>query len=529
METFGNIDYLKTSDFSKYTSFENIQIVFSIDYSSYRLDSTTDLRLSISGNTFLEFADIMDFHLSAFTMLILLGAAAQSHPSIGRSFYIPKYNLLGEDLFGGYNFFKRIPDKCIKTQKLNVNYDADAYFSNTKSFYNSLSTQSSLSVELQSDFTMGRTLDATTKSISGNTRTVSGVTLDIHAARSMDYLEATCAHDLVLNNNVRRSFEQLPRKINKPWKKSSWFKYKLFLETYGSHVVKQVVYGSSIYQHCFAESSKDYTKREFSVKACVQLEGPTQVGKLGVKACGNISQEEIQSVQSLATSSLLILRGGSAKTRAKLDKYRTKDLIVKFLFEANKTHQPIRYKYIAVWTLLQTKYIGTEHFDKAINLEYFYKGFLNYGCNYQVDKKFVLQKFIRVPQKKSKHPEYECILAPEGCHSDKDCHYRAPFWCECRGDSCVRYIEEKLDTGNKKVVAKIYRGSNWGWPGCTTGFFSCSCTNPKTHWKVVWGPSADEMQFKIALHERMKNLLMTQEKKPAEQATTSTSMDLDYY
>ena len=479
----------------------------------------------------MKFTGIMNFLLSVFTALVLLGDV-QSHPSIGSGFYIPKYNLLGEDLFGGYKFFKKIPKKCIKTQKLSVNYDADAYFSNTKSFYNSLSTQSSLSVELQSDFTMGTTLDATTKSVSGQTRKVSGVTLDIHAARSVDYLEATCAHRLVLNNNVRNSFEQLPLKIKKPWKKSSWYKYQLFLETYGSHIVKQVVYGSSIYQHCFAKSSEDYTKREFSVKACVQLEGPTQVGKLGVKTCGNISQEEINSVSSLATSSLLILRGGSAETRAELDKHRTKNLIVKFLFEANKTHQPIRYKFDAVWTLLQSKYIGTEHFDKAINLEYFYKGFLNYGCKYKVDKKFALQKFIRVPQKNSKHPEYKCILAPEGCHSDNDCHFRAPNWCECRGDSCVRYYEKKLDTGSEKVVAKMYRGSNWGWQGCTTSFFSCYCTNPKTHWKVVWGPSVDEMQFKIGLHERMKNLLIIQEeKKPpeVEQATTFTSIDLDYY
>ena len=86
----------------------------------------------------------------------------------------------------------------------------------------------------------------------------------------------------------------------------------------------------------------------------------------------------------MKTSSLLILLGGSAETRSKLHTNRTKDLIVKFLLEAcaNKTYQSIRYKYTAVWTLLQSKYIGTEHFDKAINLEYFYKGFLNYGCQY---------------------------------------------------------------------------------------------------------------------------------------------------
>lgn len=33
---------------------------------------------------------------------------------------------------------------------------------------------------------------------------------------------------------------------------------------------------------------------------------------------------------------------------------------------------------------------------------------------------------------------------------------------------------------------------------------------------MVWGPNVEEMQFKIAVHERMKNVLVAQEKKPTE-------------
>ena len=95
-----------------------------------------------------------------------------------------------------------------------------------------ISTQTSLSVDLQEAFTMGATLDATTKSISENKRMVSGVTLDIHSTKSVEYLEATCAHQLILNDNVRKSFEKLPKIIKELWLKSSWVEYKLFLETY---------------------------------------------------------------------------------------------------------------------------------------------------------------------------------------------------------------------------------------------------------------------------------------------------------
>ena len=449
----------------------------------------------------------MNFLLS-FTVLILLGTV-QSHPFIGRSFYIPNYNLLSGDMFGGYTFFKKVPSTCLKTHKLHRNVDTDVFFSSTSSFYNRLSTHTSISADLKGAFTMGTTLDVTTQSISEDKRTVAGVTLDVHAARSVDYLEKSCSHELVLNENVRKSFENLPLTISEPWMQSSWREYMIFLNTYGSHIVREVVYGSSIYQHCFAESSRSYTKRQFAVKSCLEFEGPTKVGKLGIKVCGGISQEEINSVQRSQTSSFLVLRGGSPETRAQLHKIRSKDIIAKFLLEADKTHQPIGYKYIAVWTLLQSKYIGTEHFNKAINLEYFFKGFLNYDCKYRLDKSTVLQKFVNAPQGSSRHPAYKCIIAPDGCQSHHDCHYRHAFWCECRGDSCVRYYR---GSGVQKTVAKVFRGSGWGWQGCSLGFFQCYCSSRNYHWKVVWGPNVEEMQFKIAVHERMKNMLVAQEK-----------------
>ena len=461
-------------------------------------------------------------------LIILLGAV-HSHPSIGSSFYIPNYNLLGEDLFGGYKFFKEIPPTCIKNEKIDVTIDKDLFYTSTKSFYKAISTHTSLSVELQGAFTMGATLDATTKSISENKRTVSGVTLDIHSTKSVEYLGATCAHKLILNDNVRKSFEKLPKIIKEPWLKSSWVEYQLFLDTYGSHIVKEVIYGSSMSQHCFAESSKSYNERQFAVKACVDFAGRNLVGKLGIKSCSGIKKEEISSVESLQTSSLLIVRGGSPETRAELHKTRSKELVNKLLIEANKTHQPIRYKYTAVWTLLQSKYIGTEHFDKAINLEAFYKGFLNYGCQYQVEKRTVLQKFIRLP--KGKIPTYQCILAPEGCQTNNDCHYRAALKCECRGDSCVRYYKNTHDIGKEKTIAKINKDKSWYKQGCKLKLFKCYCKERKTHWKTVWGSSTEEMNFRMIVHERIKELLLNQERTPSKprEPPTLSLMDLDYY
>lgn len=42
----------------------------------------------------------------------------------------------------------------------------------------------------------------------------------------------------------------------------------------------------------FAESSKSYSERDFEVKICLLLAGPTATEEVGFKACADISQSE---------------------------------------------------------------------------------------------------------------------------------------------------------------------------------------------------------------------------------------------
>lgn len=51
----------------------------------------------------------------------------------------------------------------------------------------------------------------------------------------------------------------------------------MFLDKYGSHIVRDVVSGASIYQYVFAKSSENLSQRDLTVKACASLAGPTQV------------------------------------------------------------------------------------------------------------------------------------------------------------------------------------------------------------------------------------------------------------
>jgi hypothetical protein len=78
------------------------------------------------------------------------------------------------------------------------------------------------------------------------------------------------------------------------------------------------------------------------------------------------------------TSSITV-RGGTPATRQKILYDRFNEIILQFLQEGNTNPTPIQYTLTPVWQILG------EHQDykvQAINLEYYFNGFLNFGCNY---------------------------------------------------------------------------------------------------------------------------------------------------
>ena len=62
----------------------------------------------------------------------------------------------------------------------------------------------------------------------------------------------------------------------------------------------------------------------------------------------------------------------------------------RFLMEANLTDQPVSIQYESLWDLLRSRYLGTSHFVKSINLEAYYLGFLNTGCGFKVSFRVVI-------------------------------------------------------------------------------------------------------------------------------------------
>ena len=256
----------------------------------------------------------------------------------------------------------------------------------------------------------------------------------------------------------------------------------------------------------FSRSSESYSQRQFQVKSCVSLAGPTSVGKVGVSACANVSKSESSKARDMSTTDKLFIRGGSRETSSKLQQDISKELIQQFMNEAADTHSSVQYTFRAIWEVLQSRFpSGSANYIRGLNLQYYYLGFLNYGCRYveggEGNNKVQIQKFDYGKGSNDKYPEFECSLAKEGCHSDDDCHYK-PIWCSCRGPTCVHYKTEEQDTGASKETAYPNTGEDWGWQGCdwkVAGSW-CACYNKHLGWrKVVWSlPSKDYVARKSA-------------------------------
>ena len=424
--------------------------------------------------------------------------------SIGDSFKISELNMLAETLTGGYPVWEDLPDDCIKSADLFTTIEMCNFYDNTASFYHSVATGSSLSVDVEFDFTLGVTLEATTQSVSSQEHKVRGMTMKVQAESTKHFLESKCLNEAKLTESLVKEFEELPIEVKDPWMSNQWIAYELFLESFGSHIVTEVIFGSSLYQHCFSEESSTYTQNEFNLKACADFAGSTPVGKIGLKTCAQYSQKDIDAASSLETSSMLIIRGGSSETRSQLYNERTGELISKFLAEANQTRSPIGYRLMPIWQLLQLRYFHSDHFAKALNLEAYYTGYLNFGCPYERSPTGVeLQKFVNNSASTPDYPIYECIIAPQGCHDNDDCDYRDAFWCECNGDSCIHHYDRTLDTGSKRKYAEIFAKSGWGWHGCTLSGLSCWCTDPDNNWIPIWSQSTGNAQFITALRAKL--------------------------
>ena len=402
---------------------------------------------------------------------------------LGKILFPPNINLLDDFQEKENSIFDPLPSECFKkiinTTKSSCNFD---YYKNTKAFYKSLATESSLSASLTSTFTLGATVSVATKGKSSEKSEVSGISLIKQALAEKIYVDKKCltsAKTSTLNEEFMEYLEELPLKIDHPWFPNFWEEYKTFLDKYGSHVITSVETGSRFQQMVFAESSESYSQRDFQLKACILAAGPTNVGKLNVSACSSVNSSEVLKAKNMSTSETRFVRGGLRDTNSALTKGTSAELIEKLMNEADEAPSPVQHTFKPVWEILKDRFkTGSKNHIRATILQYYYSGYLGYGCLYSKSGDVEVQKFDYTKQSESKKPEFECSLAKEGCHNDDDCHYVIGPWCTCKGKTCVRYKSVKQITGQTKHTAYINK-RKWDWKGCgwkVAGSW-CTCKN----------------------------------------------------
>ena len=413
---------------------------------------------------------------------------------IGQSFYIPLIDLNAEELHGGVQVFSQIDD-CIGEEPFLQTKRQNSFFKDTESFYSSISSESSISAKFRSDFTMGVTLDVTTKSISGRSRNITGMTYTDMSLTKQAFLQSQCLEIPKLNGDLLSRFERLPSSISKPWSHTGWSAFQLFLNSYGSHVVKKVYFGTAIHQHTFSDSSHSYSEKMFAINICAKL-------LVSDPSCAGIKTDDISDASFMSVSDRFVARGGSPATRSELTLKRSETAIRKLLGESETFAAPVIYKYIPIWDILKEKYFGTEHEAKVHNLQSYYSGFLNYECTHlkryepKLEEEYEFQKFEVLDRTDGNgNPIFQCSILNEGCQTADDCgwsYYKGRVWqwrCYCKNGQCIQYDQTKLNTGVTKTIPHLYPFA-WdkSWQGNCYAIDDkpyCKCTT-STKRRVLW-------------------------------------------
>ena len=362
---------------------------------------------------------------------------------LGRGYYLPDKEIgAALPIYDGVNIFKPLSGTCYVSRDFTSTVDDRSYFENIDTFYESISSDSDIDIKFKGVFTMGFTLKRKTNNQFGGSSEVIGTSINNWKYVRAGSINKDCIegiqHDLT--QEIIDSVDGLPAVVNNAEKETTWTKYEDFLKIYGTHVVKETYFGAGYKFWTFARSDNRYTHRQMEIKSCLDFQ-QSSFGNLNISACSRFSNEEAESVKNLNVASHLETLGGSDKTKNQLGKYRTKGLINKLLHEAT-LEMPIQFKYTPIWEILRHKFTGnTERYAKAVALQKYFEGFLDFGCEYLPTNAqgLPLRKFTFSNEHSNENPDFWCVLEREGCHNDTDCHLSGQE-AYCYGSTCVEHF-----------------------------------------------------------------------------------------
>ena len=142
-------------------------------------------------------------------------ATYAENSALGRVIDLRKVNLLADFQEQENRIFEELPSKCLVNNTLKSSSSHFEYYANTKGFYKSLVTQSSLSASLQS-YSLGVTVSVATKHKSSQQTEVSGMSFIKQAIAEKIHVDIEClpSDDIsTLKGTFLKDFEDLPVNI----------------------------------------------------------------------------------------------------------------------------------------------------------------------------------------------------------------------------------------------------------------------------------------------------------------------------
>ena len=431
----------------------------------------------------------MTFFLASTTpLLVSLSQFSTQAEVIGKGFYLPTKDIKNGIFTGGRNIFKSIPvHQCVATERLAIFDQNIQFYEDTGSFMTSLSTSTGISASYRDTFFLGVTVDVTTKNIDRSNRQIRGSSLAIRSLNKQDFLKDDCIDSLELDSSFINDFKSLSATISDPSQQSSWFHYNNFIKRYGTHLIKVVRYGNSLTQETYSKKTNNYSLRDYTVKACVDISGATETGKYEAGVCSGVSSSEERSSQSFSMNSHLVVKGGSTETRNALIHDRSASRVEAFLNAGKSSNSPVEYQFYAIAELLLNRFANTNYVAQALNLRSFVEGFLSFGCALPRNDNPRRLRLFSLASSDPILPEYQCSIPAVGCNSNNDCHFNwGRVVCDEYGSTAIAHGKETLPNGKVKPYAYTRGNSGVNTHCWYNGWFGCYCASYDRTRKVIW-------------------------------------------
>eukprot|EP00742_Colponemidia_sp_Colp-10_P003503 GILJ01003730.1.p1 GENE.GILJ01003730.1~~GILJ01003730.1.p1 ORF type:complete len:466 (-),score=48.66 GILJ01003730.1:325-1722(-) len=358
--------------------------------------------------------------------------------ALGKAFYVPSTSLI-DSLAGGISLFADLRN-CITDVQTDETVSIQQFFQDTSSFYDYVASESKLELKFKGLFTLGSTLSRAARVGKGGNYSIKGTHIDTYSMTRRQFISRSCLFSSALSTPMLADFNALPAAVKEPHQAHSWEPYMQFLKKWGSHFVSSVSVGARMQQFTLTQSNTEFSRSDYEVKACLDLEGPVPWQGVSVDPCQSYTQEQRQQAAHLKMSSVLIIRGGEEQARAVLQTHRDAQSVQNFFSGAGKYGGPIQYAWEPIWNLFYYRFTAGKEFVIAKNLQAYYEGYMEHSCNYVQDGYQILRKFYRDDlRSKGDLPIWICMDSPAGCQLDTDCHSDLPnLGCFCYGDSCVQ-------------------------------------------------------------------------------------------